>query len=329
MSASTTESSTAVALRDGSAVYLTPNGELRLDVRVDKENETVWLTQTQMAKLFGSSQRMMSYHTNSVFSDGELDRENNIQKMYIDRSKKPVILHNLDVIISVGYRVKSPQGVHFRKWATRILRERLIRANRERQLEHARLDALSALASSVLTHEEARALLGIIGRFSDTWLMLRQYDENQLPHRPTTPTKKMKRLTPKQAHAAIGTLKAELMQKGEASDLFGLERGDGVASILGNIEQTFGGKALYQSVEERAAALLYFMIKNHPFTDGNKRIGSLLFVHYLDKNGRLFRDDRSPRFDNNALVALALLIAESDPKQKELVMRLILAMLSH
>jgi len=137
----------------------------------------------------------------------------------------------------------------------------------------------------------------------------------------------MKRLMPKQAHAAIGTLKAELMQKGEASDLFGLERGDGVASILGNIEQTFGGKALYQSVEERAAALLYFMIKNHPFTDG--RIGSLLFVHYLDKNGRLFRDDRSPRFDNNALLALTLLIAESDAKQKELVMRLILAMPSH
>jgi hypothetical protein len=125
--------STAVALRE---VYMTSNGELRLDVRVDEESETVWLTQDQIAKLFGSSQRMMSYHISGVFSDGELDRQSNIQKMYIDRSKKPVALHSLDVVISVGYRVKSPKGVHFRQWATRILRERLIRANRERKLEH-------------------------------------------------------------------------------------------------------------------------------------------------------------------------------------------------
>jgi len=324
----TAKNSTAVSIRDDSAVYMTPNGELCLDVRVDEGNETVWLTQDQMATLFGSSQRMMSYHISSVFSDGELERGNNIQKMYIDRSKKPVALHSLDVIISVGYRVKSPKGVHFRKWATRILRERLIRANRERQLEHARIEVLSSLASTILTTEEARALLAIVGRFSGSWQMLRQYDENQLPQQPTSPTKKMKRLTLKQAHAAIGTLKVELMQQGEASDLFGREPGGGLAGILGNIEQTFDGRALYPSVEERAAALLYFVIKNHPFTDGNKRIGSLLFLHYLDKNGRLFRDDRSPRFDNNALVALALLVAESDPKQKELVMRLILAMLS-
>jgi prophage maintenance system killer protein len=250
--------------------------------------------------------------------------------MYIDRSKKPVSLHSLDVIISVGYRVKSPRGLHFRKWATRVLRERLIRANRELQLQDARLEVLGSLALTVLTTDEARALLAIIGRFSDSWQMLRQYDENQLPHRPITPpTKKIRRLTLEQAYAAIAALKAELMQKGEASDLFGHERDNGLAAILGNIEQTFDGRALYPSVEERAATLLYSVIKNHPFTDGNKRIGSLLFVHYLDKNGRLFRDDGTPRFDSNALVALALLVAESDPKQRELIIRLILAMLSY
>ncbi len=127
---------------------------------------------------------------------------------------------------------------------------------------------------------------------------------------------------------AIATLKASLMRTGEASDLFGIERSDGLAAILGNVEQTFDGKALYPSVEERATALLYFVIKDHPFTDGNKRIGSLLFVHFLDKNGCLFRPDGSQRFDANALVAVALLVAESDPRQKDIVMRLIMAMLA-
>jgi prophage maintenance system killer protein len=151
--------------------------------------------------------------------------------------------------------------------------------------------------------------------------MLRQYDEDQLPQRPATPTRRIKRLTIKQAHAAIAALKTDLMKKGEASELFGLERDrDGVASILGNIEQTFAGKSLYPSVEERAAALLYFVIKNHPFTDGNKRIGSLLFLHYLDKN-------RRPLLEQNALVALALLVAESDPKHKDVVVRLITSLM--
>jgi prophage maintenance system killer protein len=205
----------------------------------------------------------------------------------------------------------------------------LVGAHRERQLTQGRLDALGALAAHVATDEEARALLSIIGRFASSWQLLHQFDEHRLPGRPARPTKRIRRLTLKQAYAAIAALKAELMQKGEASDLFGLERYNGLAAILGNIEQTFDGQVLYPSVEERGATLLYSAIKNHPFTDGNKRIGSLLFVHYLDKNGRLFRDDGTPRFDSNALVALALLVAESDPKQRELVIRLILAMLSH
>jgi prophage maintenance system killer protein len=326
MPAMSTTSSTVVVPATDNAIYMAPSGELQLDVRID--TDTVWLTQAQMSKLFGSSQRMMSYHINNVFSDGELDRRNNIQKMYIDRSKKPITLHNLDVIISVGYRVKSPNGIHFRKWATRTLRQRLLSEHHQRQLEQGRLEALGALASHVLSDEEARALLSIISRFSNSWQMLRQYDDNQLPHRPTAPTRRMRRLTLRQAHAAIATLKARLMQAGEASELFGLEHSDGLAGILGNIEQTFDGKALYPSVEERAAALLYFVIKNHPFTDGNKRIGSLLFLHFLDKNGCLVRADGSQRFDDNALVAIALLVAQSDPRQKDLVMRLILAMLS-
>jgi prophage maintenance system killer protein len=248
--------------------------------------------------------------------------------MYIAGSDKPVSFHSLDVIISVGYRVKSAEGVYFRRWATSILRERLLRAHRQRQSEQARLETLGELATHVLTKDEARALLSVISRFSESWLLLRQYDDNQVPIPPTLTTKRIKRLTEKQGRAATAALKTDLVAKGEASDLFGREPSGGLGSILGNIEQTFGGQPLYPSAEQRAAALLYFTIKNHPFTDGNKRIGSFLFVHYLDKNGLLTRPDGSQRFDNNALVSLALLVAESNPKQKDLVMRLILAMLA-
>jgi prophage maintenance system killer protein len=317
---------TEIALQPDTTLYLASDGELQLDVRVD--SETVWLTQAQMAELFGSSQRMMSYHINNVFAEGELPRGNNIQKMYIDGAKKPTTLHNLDVIISVGYRVKSARGVHFRRWATRILRERLLQDHRHRQAALGRLQTLGSLATHVSSELEARSLLSIIERYSNSWQLLRQFDEDQFPSPPRLTTKRMKRLTLKQSHAAISALKSELMSRGEASDLFGREPSGGLAGILGNIEQTFDGKPLYPSVEERAATLLYSTIKNHPFTDGNKRIGSLLFVHYLDKNNRLLREDGSPRFNDNALVATALLVAESDPKQREMVLKLILAMLS-
>ena len=146
-----------------------------------------------------------------------------------------------------------------------------------------RLAAIGTIASHVLNEDEARALLNIISRFSNSWLMLRQYDEHKLPERPASPTQRMKRLTLKQARSAMTLLKADLVRQGEATDIFGHERGDGLGALLGNIEQTFDGVPLYPSVEERAAALLYFVIKDHPFIDGNKRIGSLLFLHYLQK----------------------------------------------
>jgi len=170
-------SSTDLAPRKDSAVYMAPSGELQLDVKVD--SETVWLTQAQMAELFSSSQRMMSYHIGNVFSEGELERKGNVQKMYIDRSKKPITLHNLDVIISVGYRVKSSRGVHFRRWATSVLREHLLNAHRQRQLEQVRWQGLGQIVShveNIVSHvenkDEARALLDVIGRFANSWRML-------------------------------------------------------------------------------------------------------------------------------------------------------------
>jgi prophage maintenance system killer protein len=324
---------TAVAIpnQDG-ALYVDSSGELQLDVRID--SETVWLSQQQISDLFGVSRQNVNLHLGNIYAEEELDREATCKESLQVRTegkrivRRKIELYSLDAILSVGYRINSKTATAFRQWATGVLKDRLIRAHRQRQTEQARLEALGALTTHVLTPDEARALLNIIGRFSEAWLLLRQYDENQLPRPSALTTKRVKRLTEKQARAAIMALKKDLMEKGEASDLFGREPGDGLVSILGNIEQTFGGQPLYPSAEEKAAALLYFIIKNHPFTDGNKRIGSLLFVHYLNKNGLLDRSDGSQRFDNNALVSLALLVAESDPKQKDTVMRLILAMLS-
>lgn len=322
-----------IAPRGDRTVYVAAGGELELDVRID--SETVWLTQAQLAELFGVDVRTVNEHLVNIYGAGELDRDATIRNFRMVRQEgrrtveRSIGHYSLDAVISVGYRVNSKTATAFRQWATRVIRERLVTAHRERQLVQGRLHALGAIATHVATDEEARALLSIIGRFASSWEMLRQFDEDQLPGQPATPTRLIKRLTLEHAYAAIETLKAELLQKGEASDLFGREPTWGLASILGNIEQTFDGQALYSSVEERAAALLYFLVKDHPFTDGNKRIGSLLFLHFLDKNGRLFRNDGSPHFDSNALVALTLLVAESDPKQKDVVMRLILAMLSH
>jgi Virulence protein RhuM family/Fic/DOC family len=271
----TPASRTAIVPAANNAVFMAPGGELQLDVRID--SETVWLTQAQIAELFGVQVPTINEHLVNIYDQGELERDATIRNFRIVRQEGPRSVqrnighYSLDAIISVGYRVNSKTATAFRQWATKIIRERLIGDHRQRQMEQARVEALGMMATHVLIDEEARALLSIIGRFSNSWQMLRQYDEHKLPDRPATPTKRIKRLTLKQARAAIAALKIEQMQKGEAGDLFGFERSDGLAAILGNIEQTFGGTVLYPSVEERAAALLYFVIKDHPFTDGNKR----------------------------------------------------------
>jgi prophage maintenance system killer protein len=314
--------------------FVAPSDDVRIDVRID--SETVWLTQAQIAELFGRKQQAISHHVRKVFLEGELERGSNTKKIGIASSDRPVTLYSLDVIISVGYRVKSHRGTQFRIWATRTLKERLIQGYRDRRrLEGKGLDdvrnalglARNVLDAPELGNKEARAVLSVIERYARSWSLLLRYDERRLPEQPAQPTRKMVRLTLAQARKAIGGLQRDLRAKGEASDLFGHERGDALAGILGTIEQSFGGELLYPSVEVRAANLLYFLIKDHPFTDGNKRIGSLLFLHYLDKNSRLLRPDGSLRFDDNALVALALLIAESKPAERELMVRLVVGLL--
>lgn len=321
------------------ALFEAPDGQIHLDVRL--EHDTVWLTQAQMAELFGRERSVITKHINNVFKEAELDRDSvcaNFAHTAEDGKTYSVQHFNLDVIISVGYRVKSLRGTQFRIWATNTLRDHLVQGYtlNERRLREKGLtemeQAVRLLARTLSTHElvneQGRAMLDVVTHYARSWRLLLQYDENRLPESPAHPTQPVASLSPDDSRRAIAGLKQALMAKGEATALFGQEHGGALDGILGSIEQTFGGEALYPSVESRAAHLLYFIIKDHPFADGNKRIGSFLFLLHLDRNRVLTRPDGTPRFADNALVAVALLVAESDPAQKELLIRLILNLLA-
>lgn len=251
--------------------------------------------------------------------------------------QRPVAHYNLDAIIAVGYRVNSKRGTQFRIWATRTLREHLLRGYtlNERRLRERGLGEMEqavALLAKTLTHhalvtDEGRAVLDVVQRYSRTWRLLVQFDERNLTDRPAEPLTPTAEITPQIARDLIARLHASLMGRGDASPLFGRERTTQLDAILGAIEQTFDAKPLYPTVQARAAHLLYFVIKDHPFADGNKRIGTLLFLEYLRRNRVLELPDGRPRLANNAMVALALLVAESEPRNKELMISLIVNLL--
>jgi prophage maintenance system killer protein len=320
------------------ALFVAPDGQIRLDVRL--ERETVWLSLSQMAELFGRDKSVISRHLRNIFETGELDRQAVVAKnatTAADGKTYQVEYFDLDAILSIGYRVNSQRGTQFRIWATRTLRDHLVRGytlNESRLQEKGLAEmeqAMRLLARTLTAHElvteEGRAVLDVVAYYARSWRLLVQYDENRLPEAPAHPMHPVASLSPEDARRAICELKQALMARGEATTLFGQERSGALDGILGSIEQTFGGEALYPSVQSRAAHLLYFVIKDHPFADGNKRIGSFLFLLYLNRNGLLARPDDTPLFADNALVATALLVAESDPGQKELLIRLILNLL--
>lgn len=307
--------------------------EIITPVQVTLEGETVWLTQEQMAKLFGRERSVITRHVGNLFRDGELDREAVcafFAHTAADGKTYQVEHYNLDVIISVGYRVKSQRGVRFRQWATLVLRQHLLqgytldqRRLAERGLDEARaaLDLLSrTLEANALVSDTGRAVLELVRGYARTWRLLLQYDEDSL-RLPDVSRPSRGILDIDQANSAIEGLKADLLARGEATDLFGRERGHGLAAILGAIEQTMFGEPLYPSREIKAAHLLYFVIKDHPFSDGNKRIGSFLFLLYLHQEGMV------ARIGDAALTALALLVAESLPANKDLLIRLIVNLL--
>jgi prophage maintenance system killer protein len=301
-------------------------------------DDTVWLTQAQMADLFDRDRTVITRHIGNVFGEGELDRGSNVRHLHIaSAGDRPTALYNLDVVISVGYRVKSKRGTQFRIWANGVLRDHLLRGytlNEKRLLARGvEFDQAVALLTATLRKNETltpegQAVLDVVQHYAQAWRMLRAFDENQLsaaPGRTSAPTATLDIAT---ARIAIRTMRDDMVVRGENPGLFGQERGDALESVLLNIEQTWAGEALYPTIESRAAHLLYFVIKDHPLSDGNKRTASLLFLDYLRRNDALVGTTGQPRFSNTALVALALLVAESEASHKDLVIRLILNLLA-
>ena len=305
-------------------------------VEVRLEGETLWITQFQMAELFDTSSDNISLHLKNIYKEAELEEQVTTEDFSVVRQegrrrvRRKLRHYNLDAIISVGYRVNSRQATRFRQWATRVLRDYLTHGyslNQYRlaqqslsELEQA-VDLLSkTLTRQALVTDIGREVIGLILGYAKTWRLLLDYDEDKLTVPVgAQPARGVLRL--EEARRALDALAEELRQRGEASDLFARDRGEGLAAILGNIEQTMFGEPLYKTREERAAHLLYFIVKNHPFSDGNKRSGAFLFLLYLRQEGMRLT------LDENGLTALTLLIAESNPKAKDLMVRLVMNLL--
>lgn len=306
-------------------IFTTDDEQVELNVKL--ENETVWLTQAQMSELFGKARSTISEHIKNVFVEGELDEEvvcRNFRhttqhgaikgKEQVSSSK----YYNLDVIISVGYRVKSQKGTQFRIWATQRLKDYLIKGyaiNQKRLAENQQqfLQTLEDLKSLTHTNQkiETNEILSLIQSFSDTWFTLDSYDKNEFPKQGDTQAIET---SADELQTDLQTLKSELIGKGEATELFAQEKKqDALAGILGNVFQSVFGQDAYPTVEEKSAHLLYFIIKNHPFTDGNKRSGAFAFIWLLQKYGYDFKDKINPQ----TLTTLTILIAESDPVDKD------------
>lgn len=316
-------------------VIVFESGDKGVDFRVMLDGDTVWLSQAQMVELFGRDQSVIARHIRNAIDDGEVLVESNMQKMHIANSDKPVVFYDLDVIISVGYRIKSPRGVEFRKWATRVLKDHLIKGyslNKQRLTSNMdELDAALALIrktsqSPELTVDSGRGLVDVVTRYAQTFLLLQRYDEGLLTDPPCQTGGVLP--THEQAMTSLQSLKASLIERGEATQLFAQERGDAFAALLGNLDQTVFGEPAYPTVELKAAHLLYFVIKNHPFSDGNKRSGAFLFIDFLNQNGRLLDKHGNPIINNIGMAALALLVAESAPESKETMIKLIMNMIS-
>ncbi len=313
-------------------IYQTDDGQAQLTVAV--VSDSVWLSLDQMVQLFERDKSVISRHLRNVFSEGELERSAVVAKnatTAADGKTYQVDFYNLDVIISVGYRVKSARGVQFRQWATRTLKQHLVegytlnqRRLQERGIEFEQAVTLlsQTLNNQQLVNQDGAAVLAVISDYARSWSLLQGYDEQSLRALPNKQDG-MQALQLPDVLTAITQLKSTLMDKGEATELFGQLRGEGLASAIATIEQGFGDELFYPHVASRAAHLLYFVIKNHPLADGNKRSGSFLFLWYLRINQHLLAKPVEQLINDNTLVALALLVAESKPDQKELMIRLV------
>ena len=312
-------------------IYQTEDGQTQIDVRL--ENDTVWLTQAQMAELFQKDQSVVARHINNALKEGELD-ESNMHFLHNTQYKyRPTKVYDLDVIISVGYRVHSNRGSAFRKWARKVLKDYLVRGYAINQRIHSeQIGELRQLVGMlgrtiqnqpVLSNDETNALFDVVVDYTYALDTLDDYDYQRLMVKETTQEDKF-RATYDNAMEAIKALR----EKFGGSTLFGNEKDDSFKSSIGQIYQTFGGEELYPSVEEKAAMLLYLVTKNHSFSDGNKRIAATLFLWFLNNNGILYREDGSKRLADNTLVALTLMIAESKTEEKDVMVKVVVNLIN-
>lgn len=312
-------------------IYRSQDGSVQLNVKL--ENETVWLSANQMAMLFDRDAKTIRKHINNVFADGELTKESNTHFLRVANSDKPVPFYNLDVIISVGYRVKSVQGTRFRQWATSVLKQYLIKGyaiNQQIKLDRynelkdvVRLMSRAVGLQDKVTTEEYSGLFNVISDYVYALDTLDQYDYQSLSISKTTKDESF-RATYDNAMEAINALK----EKFGGSKWFANEKDDSFKSSIGQIYQTFGGEELYPSVEEKAAMLLYLVVKNHSFSDGNKRIAAMLFLWFLNNNRVLYAEDGHKRIADNTLVALTLMIAESRTEEKDVMVKVVVNLIN-
>lgn len=320
-------------MSDAVVLYQREDGA-HLDVHLDAD--TVWLTQKQMAELFDKDVRTVNEHIRNIFKEGELGEASVIRKFRItaaDGKSYDTAHYNLDVIISVGYRVKSRQGTRFRQWATGVLRQHIVSGytvNEQRLREEGvklhEMQRTVALLARTLTHQElvtelGKDVLAVITDYAYALTLLDRYDHGTLAIEGTT-GELSQGIGYEEGIAIVAGM------KGQFDGLFGLEKDQGFKSALATIHQTFDGRDLYPSVEEKAAHLLYFIVKNHAFSDGNKRIAAALFIAFLARNGILYRPDGGKRLADNALVALTLLIAESRPDERETIVKVIVNLIN-
>lgn len=299
-------------------IFETEDNTIKLEVPVEKE--TVWLSQSQMTELFGVDRTVITRHVNNVFKEGELIKESNVQKMHIANSDRPVQFYNLDVIISVGYRVKSRRGVEFRRWANSVLKQYILQGYAINDNRIAQLGEVIQIMKRTQNALDSQQVLNVIQKYSKALDLLDSYDHQTL-ERPKGNVATYE-LTYEECMDVISQ-----MRFGDESDLFGKEKDDSFRGSIGNIYQSFAGKELYPSLEEKAAHLLYFVTKNHSFLDGNKRIAATMFLYFLDKNGVLFMEGEK-LIDDHTLVALTIMIAESKPEEKEMMITVIMNCLS-
>ena len=318
-------------------IYQTEDGKTQLDVKL--ENETVWLTQAQMTELFQTTKQNISLHINNIFEEGELNSKATVKEYLTVQHegkrtvRRKVKYYDLDVIISVGYRVKSIRGTRFRQWATSVLRDYLIKGyainQRIREENYQQMVQLvRSMARTVklqdLSKEVRNALLDVVVDYTFALDRLDDYDYQRLSIPESSTEEKF--------HATYeGAMKvlAELRDKFGGSGLFANEKDDSFKSSIGQIYQTFGGQDLYPTVEEKAAMLLYLVTKNHSFSDGNKRIAATLFLWFMNENGILYDDMHNKRIDDATLVALTLLIAESRPEEKDTMIKVVVNLIGH